>query len=540
MRVLLDDRTARVEASLPRVLGELVRSEPASSLPPHEEKHVRWEHARAAAVADVVESALSGGGAGREWVAAEGAWNQFLHALVSGRKQNSEGVAGLMALVGPATLALSPLLAFLLRVGGVSEERLLGARGFYARAVSSLLRAHSLGAGAREEGVAWLRRHDWGEVLPELLRPFLQCEVEPLAKELAFHFQDGKKTARREEPQHFFSFLFQLYERYDRDTRAHGWVRRKSEGQDSTGLTALGSVALASTAISLFRGVYGWHEGSRLLRANDFAVHGVNSFVDFLGRARGVAHEGALLLFAENILLPSALRVFFETARVTAERAFVSGARALWRREFLVAVSPRAFATVCGTQHMLRCLEALVRRLAVVFTLFPSCALNLWERTIVPCMSLFLDALDTAKESCDAQLDVVVLFLELIDCAHVMHSAAEGWMEQCGGAEITAAPLDRLALWRDELTRETARDVKSFLSARLFGAAGTTEQDLCAWEAMLCVLERGKVPAHVIVYEDMKLTLAQLTTTEQREQLRDYCKMRGMEAICTILQSIAA
>ncbi|EKG06970.1 hypothetical protein TCSYLVIO_001903 [Trypanosoma cruzi] len=538
VHALTADRSFSVEDCLPYILNEIAHGESDVGAQRRRGTRGRWEHAKAAEVAESLGRALNSRAGGKEWSAAEDGWNMFLCGIGSGRRANGEVREALRALVGPATQALAPVLEFLVSEENVHEDRLLCARGFYARAVSSLLRVHLPGA-TEKECVMWLRRCDWKKGLEELLSPFLQCEVEPLAKELAFHFQQGMKTARREEPQHFFSFLLQLYERYNADVRTHGWTSPNMKAQDSISLLALGSVSLAFIAVSVFRGVYGWCEGSQFLASRDFTVHGVNSFIEFLDRARGIIHGGAQLLLAESIFFHSAFCVFLETAKVAAERSFTTGARALWRQEFLAMDPPRAFHTVCGAYHMLRCLEAVVRRLGVVFSLLPTYAVSLWERTITPCLSTFVCVCEAAKESCDSNLDAVMVSLEVLSCAHAMHSAAEEWMEQCcevcGGVEISTSSLERLALWRDELTRGTTHDVKQFL-ARLFAEPGLLEwRDLQAWDALLRVVCSGKTPAHAVVYEDMKLSLTRLISEEQRNSLKEYCQVTSMGALATLL-----
>ncbi|RNF00702.1 hypothetical protein TraAM80_07434 [Trypanosoma rangeli] len=539
VHALISDRSACVAGCLPHILSGIAHGEPELSVQRRGRTHRCGEHAKAPAVTELLECALSSTSDATDWSVAEEEWNMFLRGIGSGRKYHSEARDSLKSLVGPATQALLPLLEFLDAKEHVSEKQLSCARGFYAHAVSHLLQVHLFGA-TEKEIVMWLRRHDWGTELDKLLRPFLVSEVEPLAKELAFHFKEGKKTARREESQHFFSFLLQLYERYSIDTRAHGWVSPRLNAHDPVSLIALGGVSLASIAVSVFCSVYGWYEGSKFLAARDFTVHGVNCFTDFLDRARGVLHSGAQLLLAESILFPSVFCIFLETARVTAERAFTTGARALWRREFLAVESLRAFTTVCGSHHMLRCLEAVIRRLAVVFSLLPTYAVSLWERTIAPCLSAFVARLEATIESSKSTLVVIEVSLEVLICVHAMYSAAEEWQEQCcgvrNGVEITLEPLERLGLWRDELIRRITHDINNFLT-RLFAGCGFLERDLRAWDALLLVMARGKTVAHTILYEDMKVSLARLTSEEQRNHLREYCHLSGMQSIATLLEN---
>ncbi|RNF00845.1 uncharacterized protein Tco025E_08725 [Trypanosoma conorhini] len=537
VHALTADRSACVAGCLPHILNEIAHGESELSVQRPGRTRGGGEHAKAAAVAELLERALTSAPDATDWSVAEDGWNVFLSGVGSGQRYHGEAREALKSLAGPATQALSPLLAFLAAKEHVSEEKLLSARGFYARAVSCLLRVHLFGA-TEKESVMWLRRYDWSTELDELLRPFLRAEVEPLAKELSFHFKPGKKTARREEPQHFFSFLLQLYERYSLDTRAHGWVSPKLEAQDSVSLRALGGVSLASIAVAVFRGVYGWYEGSKFLVARDFTVHGVNSFVDFLDRVGGTLHGGAQLLLAESILFPSVFRVFLETARLAAERAFTTGARALWRQEFLAMEPLRAFTAVCGARHMLRCLEAVVRRLTVVFSLIPAYAVSLWERTVTPCLSTFVRGLEATSESSKSTVDAVAVSLEVLVCVQAMYSAAEEWREQCcvacTGVEIAVSPLERLGLWRDELIRRTTHDINNFLT-RLFAGHGFMERDLQAWDALLRLVASGKSMAHAILYEDMKVSLTRLASEEQRNHLREYCQLSGMEAIAALL-----
>ncbi|KEG08548.1 hypothetical protein DQ04_06931000, partial [Trypanosoma grayi] len=100
-------------------------------------------------------------------------------------------------------------------------------------------------------------------------------------------------------------------------------------------------------------------------------------------------------------------------------------------------------------------------------------------------------------------------------------------------------PLERLALWRDELTRETAHNVHALLT-RLLAGAGGCAGDLLAWDAVLRALSQSKVTAHAIVYEDMKVSLARLTTAEQRGQLRGHCQAVALDAVAALLQQMDA
>ncbi|ORC88038.1 uncharacterized protein TM35_000192820 [Trypanosoma theileri] len=539
VHTLANDRRIRVSACLPQILNDVANSQSDVVSSRRGERKGRWEHARATALAEMLQRILKNNTRAEEWCHVEGEWNTFMRDLDSGRRQNSGEQRALKALVEPAIEALSPLLTFLPCSEKVVEEKLQWARGFYARAVFSLLRVHLHGV-AETEFIIWLRRYEWNVELSTLLQPFMKSEVEPLEKELAFHFQDGKKTARRDQPQHFFSFLLQMYEQYTMNTSTHGWTLVTTMGHDVLNLVALGSVRLASTAASVFCNAYDWFEGSAFLAEKDFTVHVVNSFIDFLSRAEGRIHKSSQLLLADIILFPTAFHIFLDSARVTAEKSFATGSRVLWRLEFLAVETPDAFNTYCGTHHMLRCLEAIVRRLSVVFTLLPSYAVSLWERTIIPSLSSFLCMLDSAVVVDTAMpLGGILLSVELLNCVHVMHAVAEEWVERLRDVAAAAATLEHITQWEGEHTHRTSHRITAWITQQMRGPHRTVG-DVHTLNTLLHTLAQGRTTAHAMVSEEVKQCLARLTTEEERRQLREYCTAVGMESVAAVLLQITA
>ncbi|KAG8346436.1 hypothetical protein ERJ75_000138200 [Trypanosoma vivax] len=548
---LMRDHSARVSACLPRILANVVDyglSSAAST--EHKGKQtvdVQFQATHGAiSVAECLERAINSEAKGdNTWTTAEVEWNAFLEEI-GGRWLQDMGLKGL---VTPIVEALSPLITFLASSGDWRSKKHEIARDFYARAVSSLLR-HIVSAHSTEMDV-FVRRGEWKSEFGEILLPFMKSEVEPLEKELAFHFRAGRRTARSDEPQHCLSFLLQIFNRYSENTRARWWAFDNAGALwDAEALVSLGAVALASTAISIFYNVYEWHDRSGNLRRRDFVVHGVNSILDFLSRARGVVHENALILMAENLLFPQAFYQYLDAVRVMAEETFRTGTRLLWRLQFLEdqlapALPKKVLELARGAQHMLRCIEAVIRRLGIVFSLIPGYNIVVWEQFVNPSVEMFLDSLEAIRKQKEANSNWVTdvdVAISLLHTLQAVHTSTEEWYGRCEEVSkenaTSYSTLRRLSQWRDKLTAETTQSAVEFMRV-LFGSDQQIYiSQLYACNSVIQQLEMSKTSAHIIVLRNLRNFLRQSVTSEQLKQLEDYTRAIGLHHVADFMGEI--
>ncbi|CBH11544.1 hypothetical protein, conserved [Trypanosoma brucei gambiense DAL972] len=567
MLKLTEDRSTRVVDCLPGILKELsdhVRDPVQECQEQHkqlcsqqelqQQQQQRFERREntphASEVTRLLNLAMDSGPGAVKWTAVESELSNFLRSLMAGRRQ-----VGLKESASQTVQALGPLLNVLTSTADtdgseVEKDALMPLsfyRGFYARAVSLLLHLHLSGFDGSDR-IAWLKRCGWKVELYDILLPFIQKEVEPLEKELVYHFQEGKNTARREEPQHFFLFLQQIYTRLVNDARAHGWAPEGIGEQDGVNtLIALGSAALAATAVSVFRSAYGWHEESGYLSVKDFTIHGVNCLVDFLTKSGGIVHLGAQAGIVERLISPDIFCTYADAARSFVCKAFASGHQVLWRLEFLtnsptLTDQTATLKAVRGTYHMLRCLEAILRRLAVVFALLPACVIITWNSVVVPSLVMFMQHLEDAKEEaaslCETRAELIITSFHLLDSVQAVCSAAEEWRERfcehCGEKDVSTAQLGKMTRWREKLRREVTESTSQFL-AHLFAVEEVSPRGLHAWDGILQGLLHGPSTGSNIVQEVMRTSIPCLIPKEKRKHLKEYCEATGANALANLL-----
>lgn len=402
-----------------------------------------------------------------------------------------------------------------------------------------------------------------------LLGPYVVAVVEPLEKELCFHFQWGKSTAKLHEPQHFFGFLGELL-----TTRMYDEVRASAEGGEAAGdlavagasdgavsLLALGQVGLCTTAAAVYRETYQWSPTSPLLASPVFPVHALNALFDFIATHEArVAHE-ALLLLTRHVAFPAAVLRFLDAAVSAAAEAFASAPEALWRRALLQSGEgdgrergglpevPNGGVFLTKTVRLVRCVEALVRRLSSTLLLADPQTWRgpVWARLVAATLSAFLSAVQSASSVGEAEEAVggvgpwLILceWFELVESLHFVAAAAEDWVGLLFGdgpgaaaSRVTSEALDELLLLRDRLTRAAAERARALLAA-LAGEGGGLGlvRGLRGLEAFLRFMEEGPTAvvattasssAKPVLETVLRKGVVESFTAEQRATVRAY------------------
>ncbi|CCW62007.1 unnamed protein product [Phytomonas sp. EM1] len=230
---------------------------------------------------------------------------------------------------------------------------------FYDYALNMVEREH---ADRLSYEQLWRASEVW-EDAREIVAPFLWGFIEPLEKELVFHFHSGLETAQRSEPQHFFTFLLDLLHRLDKSGAIS--TASSSEGRSRINLLDFGQLRLALTAVVILSETYQWNPAiaSFLSDASSaYIVHFINSFFDFVEQAKGSVYSQTLEFLSAYVLADRAMRVYTDSCNLIVERAFKRGAAALWRRTFLSS-GIEALPFYLNTVHFVRCADAITRRL---------------------------------------------------------------------------------------------------------------------------------------------------------------------------------
>nr|CCC90782.1 conserved hypothetical protein [Trypanosoma congolense IL3000] len=556
---LTSDRNAGVSQHLPDVLKAILergKGDTHDSQTVREHQHQQRQRGdrrdnsvRAASLTRLLDCADCSGPDTARWLVWARDLGDSMKGLVAGKQQTA-----LKEIADNFKEALEPLLSLLLsaqengdEAGEEDVKRVGRYKAFYSSAISHTLHAY-LSCFGETEQILWLKRCMWRDELRNLLLPFVREEVEPLEKELVYHFQDGRSTARRVEAQHFFSFLVQLYTRFLGNLGTHGWVTSGVAEREGIGtLTTLGSVALASTAVSVFRATYGWRDDSDYLLERDFVVHTVNCIIDFLSMSSGVVHRIAQSLISECLLVPVVFRDYLDTARATIDRAFATGPEVLWRRQFLAdttwcTVPSTAFGLAQGTCHMLRCLEAILRRLMIVFGLLPASASLAWNHTVAPSLEMFVLSIEDAKEKAsfgESNVEAITASVELLDAVEAVCRLGEEWRDClskfCEAKDMVLTPLEKIACQRDAIRHDVAQSTSEFLRCVL-DPTEVSALSLHKLDGILTYATLGPQNAKNILYGAITSSVLSITTAGERANLRECCVLTGMEAVASLLK----
>lgn len=335
------------------------------------------------------------------------------------------------------------------------------------------------------------------EVVRDLLAPYVATVVQPLEKQLRFHFQPGSDTAKKHEPQHFFSFLAELLTTRLREAHmaavgAAATIAGQA-GPAALSLLTFGQVALCATATVTFQETYQWTTTSPSLTATVFTVHVLNSLFDFVAAHEAHVAREALVLVVRHIAFRSAVDVFLDAAAATAAEAFASAPRVLWRRVLLCEAArgphkdglmtvPRAGVLFTRTVRLVRCLESLVRRLSGTLLLADpqTWRAAVWARPVAASLGTFLDAVQDALLASEGDIEgeqgwvLLCLRFEMMESLHLVAAAAEDWLGLLLGdgpatpaARVSAEALDELILLRDRTVRSAAATSRRLLSSLL-------------------------------------------------------------------------
>lgn len=571
---LVDAITTYPQAHLSSLLQDMrARSLADAAVEPSEEVEVKWQHQAAHHLQTRWKAALSSSSASLSSSATLASLTaetqSFLHQFVdtmelrpapyrllnekSTRDENgkeNEEEEGLMKLI---LQVVTPLLDHLLQaIDSPPSPQTRQLREFYGQLVPVVLQTMAqtgslpLSMSRSSTLYAWLGEMASNVYLQQLLHPYIEVVVLPLEKELGYHFRAGRETAELHEPQHFFCYLANQFQRL-RAATLEGWLvavpdvlEESSSSAAAISLLTLGQSILASTAAAIFRECYGWWPHTPLLKSQEYVVVVVNALLDCLQQAEGPVCKAALRLLAQHMLHDGVLAMYMKAASGVAITAFENGPAFFWRRSFLdlsaSASPPRPL--YLGSLHMVRAIEAFLRRLGSTLLLIgpvdvsqhhsashPVCML--WKWTIEPALSAFLvktkseiDHIHGAApgEEADGHWSSVLALQECVLSLHTVVNAAEDWLnilqdmlndrqelgeeanDRADGSDeashsilLYSDALDELTLLRDQMSRRSVELSKHFIkqicAARL-GRCVVAQQLLYSLEECLVALNQ--------------------------------------------------
>lgn len=319
--------------------------------------------------------------------------------------------------------------------------------------------------------VAWYRRYTTDPNLRQLLSPYVSETVDPLAKELRYHFRPGRETAVLHEPQHFFSFLFDCVERQQR-THQEAWasvvLSQQAPPLTSSSATSpppptallhllrcVGELALCAAAVVAFQRCYGWHPHSSLWRCTDYVVVTVNAMLDFVARVEGRLCSDAVALLLGHLLVEEVMLTYADAGVTMAAVALQNGPSRLWRRSFLTDAAPQPrFPLYTSSLHMVLALEALLRRLlSTLFLVEPAYAALMWRKTVEPALSHFFEVAeaeatatldgaageDEARAASISTWETVLALQWCVASVQVVATAAEDWLGMLRESIVSSA-----------------------------------------------------------------------------------------------------
>lgn len=426
--------------------------------------------------------------------------------------------------------------------------------------------------------VVWYSQCTSDPVLHQLLSPYLCSTVEPLERELRYHFSAGRATAPLHEPQHFFSFLSECFER-QHHTHQRTWAHNSATQTTSSPVLCLlqlldrmGQLALSAAAVVAFQSCYGWHPHSPLWGCTEYVVVTVNAALDFVAHAEGRVSREALELLVGHLLVEEVVQSYARAGVDMAEAALRSGTARLWRRSFLTHNSPQAtFPLYTCSLHMVRALEAFLRRLLSTLCVVEGrYAAVMWRRTVEPALSLYLEVVEAQDPSTGGAhggavpaWDTVLALQWCVASVQVVAAAAEDWLgmlrdsistssgptlhdhNSASGRPLdgltTSDALDGLALFRDTLVRRAAEQAKALtrqLCSLKSGDAAQAAAVLQGLDAFLQLMEAlpegsSRYVLHAVIQGTVQESLPQ----EQRDGLAEFASRSGLLNVLHLLTS---
>ncbi|AIN98450.1 hypothetical protein LPMP_221560 [Leishmania panamensis] len=419
--------------------------------------------------------------------------------------------------------------------------------------------------GGSESMLPWYAVHTSDSAVRDLLSPYMSSVVGQLEKELRFHFNVGCDTAAVHEPQHFFSFLMECFQRQQR-IAAEQWAPSALQGSEVDAalrvLESLSQVVLSATAVVVFQESYGWRPSLGLSRHKDYVVVTVNAVLDFVASAEGRLCRDAVQLLVEYLLTEEVLQLYTQCGADMAVAALRDGTARLWRRSFLTEGGCHASFPLytCGL-HLVRSLEAFQRRLLNSLLLLEGPWAELvWRRSVEPALLAFLgivekEALPMVEDAAAASWESVLSLQWCVASVQVVAAAAEDWLgmlRESSAATVRRATsssslsksetLDRLILFRDQLSRCSAE------KAQLLTRQLCTHQPEDAVQAARVLhgaeelLKRmGTLPdgtsTRYIVQDVMRGILQKDFSPEHKADLLSYAKRCGLQRVAQLLDT---
>ncbi|KAG5501759.1 hypothetical protein JIQ42_05614 [Leishmania sp. Namibia] len=419
--------------------------------------------------------------------------------------------------------------------------------------------------GGSESALPWYAVHTSDTAVRDLLSPYMSSAVGPLERELRFHFSAGCDTAVVHEPQHFFSFLTECFQRQQR-IAAEQWATctlQDREGEAALRLVAsLSQLVLSATAVVVFQECYNWRPYSALVRHKEYVVVVVNAVLDFAASAEGHLCRDAVQLLVGHLLAVEVLRLYAQCGADMAVSALRDGTARLWRRSFLMEGTSRAlFPFYTCSLHFVRSLDAFQRRLLNSLLLLRGFWAELvWRISVETALSMFLDIVEkqsllAMSDAAEASWESVLSLLWYVASVQVVTAAAEDWLgmlrESCAAMTSTASspsslsnpePFDALMLFRDQLARrsvEQAQLLTRKLCTHQPGDAAQAARLLHGAEEFLKCM--GALPdgasTRYIVQALMQGVLQKDLSPEHKAELLSYAKRCGLPHFAQLLAS---
>ncbi|KPI85564.1 hypothetical protein ABL78_5371 [Leptomonas seymouri] len=427
------------------------------------------------------------------------------------------------------------------------------------------------------DAVAWYSQYTSSPVVRELLSPYLSVTVEPLEKELRYHFSAGRATAAIHEPQHFFSFLSECVERQQHTHRCTWMDAASSQAATAAQrpspppsilhlLDHLGQLSLSAAAVVTFQNCYGWRPQSQQWRCREYVVVTINAILDFVARTEGRLCREALELLLKHLLVEEVALCYAHAGVEMAKAALQNGTARMWRRSFLMhnTHSVQLPLYTCSL-HMVRALEAFLRRLlSTLFVVESTYAALLWHKTVEPVLSHFLrvveaqavEALDSAEgenhHEGHGSWNTAWMLQWCVASVQVVATAAEDWLgmlresvtvSSCSPASLepTSDALDGLALFRDQLARRAAEQAKALTRQLCTHKPGDSAKAASLLHSLNVFLQQMEMlpvgPSRYVMQAVIQGVLLECLSREQQDGLAAFASRSGLSYVARLLPS---
>ncbi|CCW66352.1 unnamed protein product [Phytomonas sp. Hart1] len=406
----------------------------------------------------------------------------------------------------------------------------------------------------------WHAAEEWPNAR-EIVSPYRRGIIEPLEKELVFHFHPGLQTVQRSEPQHFFTFLLDLLCRVGNSEAVSAAFSPGLPGRVE--LVDFGQLRLGLTAEAILSETYQWNPlSTSFLSDTPFAyvVHFINTFLDFVEQAERRVYSQTLEFLSGRVLAPPAMRVYLARGNHMVEKALKCGTDALWRRPFL---NPgiEALPFYLNTVHFVRGVDAFIQRLSGTFLhVDPSRGGGMVREFVESAIGTYVafteDHLSSWDESGNDDDDVnwnhVLEIQEVILSLFLVLTAAEGWLEMLkypetkGSCEPPAncsaaasfEPFSKLVAHRDEQIHKCALEAERLvkLMSRPSEVHQPNLRDYEDLEVLLGHLYRVPYGFSLLALEAViKEKFEECLTAKERESLQRHLSLFGLRHTSCLL-----